>query len=170
MESRAKIFGHPIHPMLVVFPLGLFLTGVVFDIIYWASGDPHYAITSYGMLAAGLIGGVLAAIFGLVDWGGIPDGSRAKRIGLYHALINGSALAIFFASWIMRYGHSTDPSEVAMCLNFSAAAIVLVGGWLGGELVDRLGVGVDPGANVNAPNSLSGPADDDRLLPPHESL
>jgi len=64
MESRAKLFGHAIHPILIVFPLGLLATGVVFDIIYLIMDDPMFALVSFWMITAGLIGGLLAAPFG----------------------------------------------------------------------------------------------------------
>ena len=81
MESRAKLFGHAIHPILIVFPLGLLGTAVIFDIIYliWDSG--LMASVSFWMMTAGIIGGLLAAPFGLIDWLSIPVGTRAKTIG-----------------------------------------------------------------------------------------
>ena len=75
MESRAKLFGHPIHQMLVVFPLGLLATGVLFDLIFIANGRPMMAAVAYWMIAAGVIGGLLAAPFGWIDWTGIPSGT-----------------------------------------------------------------------------------------------
>ena len=72
MESKAKLLGHAIHPMLIVFPLGLLITSVVFDVIHLVTSEPTFATVSYWMIAAGVIGGVLAAIFGLVDWLNIP--------------------------------------------------------------------------------------------------
>ena len=66
MESRAKLFGHAIHPILIVYPLGLLSTAVVFDIIYLVTGDTRWTTVSFWMIAAGLIGGLLAALFGLL--------------------------------------------------------------------------------------------------------
>jgi uncharacterized membrane protein len=67
MESRAKLFGHAIHPILIVFPLGLLGTAVVFDIIYLIWGSGLMAQVSFWMMTAGIIGGLLAAPFGLID-------------------------------------------------------------------------------------------------------
>src|SRR5688500_11863929 len=86
MESKAKLAGHPIHPMLVVFPLGLLIASVIFDIVLFATDKPSFATISFWNIALGLIGGVAAAITGLMDWRAIPGGTRAKTIGLYHAV------------------------------------------------------------------------------------
>ena len=64
MESKAKLFGHAIHPILIVYPLGLLSTAVIFDIIYLATGNPTWTTVSFWMIAAGIIGGLLAAVFG----------------------------------------------------------------------------------------------------------
>jgi uncharacterized membrane protein len=161
MESKAKLMGHAIHPMLIVFPLGLLVTSVVFDIIHLVTDDPIFATVSYWMIAAGVIGGVLAAIFGLVDWLSIPAGTRAKTIGLWHGLGNVAVVALFAVSWYLRRGDSTHiPSTEAFVVSVVAVGLGTVTAWLGGELVDRLGVGIDRGAHLDAPSSLSGqPAD-----------
>lgn len=155
MESRAKLFGHAIHPILIVFPLGLLATGVVFDIIYLITGDPMFSIVSFWMISAGLIGGILAAPFGFYDWAHIPKGTRARSLGLIHGLVNTLVLIAFFISWFMRYSFPARPDITASIFSFIGVTLALVGGWLGGELVERLGVGVDDGANLDAPNSLT---------------
>jgi uncharacterized membrane protein len=156
MESRAKLLGHPIHPMLIVFPLGLLATAVAFDIVGLSTGDASWFGISFWMIAAGIIGGLLAAVFGVIDWWFIPSGTRAKVIGLWHGLGNVLVVVLFIASWFMRRGSPTQPSAGALTLSFIAVALALITGWLGGELVDRLGVGVDRGAHLDAPSSLSG--------------
>ena len=155
MESRAKIFGHAIHPILIVYPLGLLSAAVIFDIIYLATGNPTWTTVSFWMIAAGIIGGLLAAVFGLIDYLGIPSGTRAARIGLLHGLTNLCVVILFIASWLLRWNSPEVPSTLAFALSFVAVVGALLGGWLGGELVERLGVGVTPGANLNAPNSLT---------------
>lgn len=155
MESRAKLFGHAIHPILIVFPLGLLATAVVFDVVYLATGTATYATVAYWMLIAGLIGGVLAAPFGLIDWLAIRSGTRAKTIGAMHGLANSAALLLFAGSWWLRSDLAERPETAALVLSFIGLGMALLGGWLGGELVERLGVGVDDGANLDAPSSLS---------------
>ena len=156
MESRAKLLGHPIHPMLIVFPLGLLGMAVIFDIIRQVFGMTGLALASYYMIAAGIITGLLAALFGLVDWLAIPHGTRAKSIGAWHGIGNVVIVVLFAGSWWLRRGAPDDPSALAFVLGLIGLGLALITGWLGGELVDRLGVGVDDGANVDAPSSLSG--------------
>ena len=156
MESRAKLFGHPIHQMLIVFPLGLLGMAVIFDIIRLAFGATNLALASYYMIAAGVITGLLAAIFGLIDWLAIPARTRAKAIGLWHAVGNVVVVLLFALSWWLRREAPATPSTAAIVVAIVGLGLSLVTAWLGGELVDRLGVGVDDGAHLDAPSSLSG--------------
>lgn len=155
MESRAKFMGHPVHQMLVVFPLGLLATAVAFDLLWLAIGGTTLSIVAFWLIAAGLIGGALAAPFGTIDWLSIPRGTRAKRIGAVHGGGNLLVVLLFLGSWLLRRGAPADPSIAALVLSFGGGALSLVTAWLGGELVSRLGVGVSPGANLDAPSSLS---------------
>jgi uncharacterized membrane protein len=157
MESRAKLLGHPIHPMLIVLPLGLFIAAVVFDAVYLWQGSPTFATVAYWNIAGGVVGGLLAAVFGLIDWLAIPAGTRAKRIGLLHGGGNVVVVVTFALVWLMR-GNTPDaiPTTNLFLLEVAGLALGSVAGWLGGELVDRLGVGVDDGAHLDAPSSLSG--------------
>lgn len=156
MESRAKLLGHPIHQMLIVFPLGLLGMAVIFDIVNLFVDRRGLAIASYYMIAAGVLTGLLAAIFGLVDWLAIPSGTRAKRVGLWHAVGNVTIVVLFIVSWFIRRNTSYVPSTLVLVLEIVALGLALVTSWLGGELVDRLGVGVSDGAHLDAPSSLSG--------------
>src|SRR3990170_8798418 len=102
MESKAKLLGHPIHPMLIVLPLGLFIGAVLFDAVYLWRGLPAFATVAYWNIAAGIVGGLLAAVFGAIDWFAIPAGTRAKRIGLLHGSSNVLVVAAFAAGLVMR--------------------------------------------------------------------
>ena len=156
MESKAKFLGHPIHPMLIVFPLGLFMSAILFDIIYLVTGDQVFAAVAFYNIAGGIIGGVVAAIFGFWDYFAIPKGTRAKRIGTFHGFGNLAVVLLFSMSWLFRLtSPEYEPPLIAMAFSFLAGTLGLGTAWLGGELVDRLGVGVDPGANLNAPSSLT---------------
>lgn len=157
MESRAKILGHAAHPMLIPFPLGLLSTAAIFDVIYLLTDATALAAAAFYTIAAGVIGGLLAAVFGLVDWLAIPGETRAKRVGLVHGVGNVVVVGLFVASWLLRFREpGYDPGTVAIALSVLGALLGAATGWLGGELVERLGVGVDDGANLEAPNSLSG--------------
>ena len=154
MEGGAKFLGHQIHPMVIVFPLGLLSTAGIFDIVYYATATAAFTTVSYYLLLAGLMGGVLAAIFGAIDWFAIPSGTRAKTIGAIHGMVNAVALVLFLGSWYMRPSSLAEPGAVAMILAIAGLVVALVGGWLGGELVERLGIGVHTGAHPDAPSSL----------------
>jgi len=141
--------------MLIVFPLGLFSTAVVFDVLYLVTDESNFAIAAAYTIAAGLVGGVVAALFGLVDWLGIPANTRAKRIGTLHGVGNLVVVVLFAISWLLRAGaDGWEPGVAALICSFAGVALAGVTGWLGGELVERLGVSVDEGADVNAPSSL----------------
>jgi uncharacterized membrane protein len=157
MEARAKLFGHPIHQMLIVFPLGVLGMSLFFDLIALGTSRPALLQASFYMIAAGIITGLLAAVFGLIDFLGIPAATRAKRIGLLHGCGNVVVVLLFAVSWWLRRPAPSTPGTLPIVISAIAVGLALVTGWLGGELVDRLGVGVDDGANVNAPSSLSGP-------------
>ncbi len=156
MESRAKIFGHAIHPILIVFPLGLLSTAVIFDVIYLATGNGRWADISFWMIAAGVIGGLAEAVFGTIDLLVIPPDTRAQTIGLWHGGGNVVAMILFGVSWLLRRNAPTSPDTIAIILSFAGAGLSPLTGWLGGELVERMGVGVDDGAHLNSPSSLSG--------------
>jgi uncharacterized membrane protein len=155
MESRAKLLGHPIHQMLIVFPLGLLAMAVIFDVIAVVLGSGYWSEIAFWMIAAGVVTGLIAAPFGTIDWWAIPSGTRAKRIGALHGIGNVVVVVLFALSWLLRADAPASPAALALILSFGGAALSLVTGWLGGELVDRLAVGVDDGAHVDAPSSLS---------------
>jgi uncharacterized membrane protein len=156
MKAKATLLGHPIHPMLIAFPLGLLPVAAIFDITYLCTHNGHWADVSYWMIAAGIIGALIAAVFGFVDWLGIPQETRAKYIGLIHGVSNFIVVLLFIVSWFMRRPVPTMPSLLAIVLGWIGIVIALFAGWLGGELVYRLNMGVDEGANPDAPGSLSG--------------
>jgi uncharacterized membrane protein len=155
MESRVKLAGHPVHPMLIVFPLGLLATAVVFDVIYLVTNTPTWTVTAFYMIGAGVILGLAAAIPGAVDWLAIPRGTRAKRIGLIHGVGNVIVVTLFALSWYLRRDQPGTPPTDAVVAGLLGVALAVITGWLGGELVGRLGVGVDDGAHLDAPSSLT---------------
>lgn len=155
METRIKLLGHPVHPMLIVFPLGLLSTAVLFDVLYVATGNTDLATFSYWAMAAGLVGGLLAALFGLIDWLAIPDDTRAKRVGLAHGLGNLVVVALFGASFWLRLDNPHYlPDILPMVAGLVGAGLALVTAWLGGELVYRHRVAVDDDAGLDVESSL----------------
>ncbi|HEY8437945.1 MAG TPA: DUF2231 domain-containing protein [Candidatus Limnocylindrales bacterium] len=156
METRIKFFGHPVHPMLIVLPLGLFAIALVFDIVYLATDDATFAEVAFWNITAGIVGGLLAAVFGLIDWLAIPAGTRAKRLGLWHGGGNAAIVVLFLISWLIRLpNHAYQPNIVPFVLALIAVAAALVTAWLGGELVYRLRVAVDDDAGLDATSSIA---------------
>lgn len=163
MESRAKILGHPAHQMLVVFPLGMLAWSVVCDGAAIATGDRGWARGARRALGGGLLAALVAAPFGLVDYLAIPRGTRAKRVGALHGLGNVAVLGLFGASFALRQrearraartGAEEEASALPIALSGAGFALSGATAWLGGELVDRLGVGVDTPTSLDRASSL----------------
>src|SRR5512144_2739052 len=124
MQSSAKAASHSIHQQLIAFPLGLLATAVVFDILRLIVGNRGFATASYYMIAAGVLSGLLAAVFGLIDYLAIPAGTRAKRVGALHGLGNVVVVVLFAVSWLLRGG------QVAHVPTAAAFVLSLLGGLL----------------------------------------
>ena len=155
MESRTKLLGHPVHPMLIVFPLGLLSASVIVDLIARLTKSARCSEVAYWKLVGGLVGGLLAAPFGLLDWLAVPDGTRAKEIGRWHGLGNALVLGLFGASWLARRDDPGARRTLPFVLALLGTGVAMLTAWLGGELVYRLTVGVDADAHLDAPNSLT---------------
>lgn len=151
MQGKVRLFGHPVHPMIIVFPLGLLGGALIFDIIHLYDRDGGWATISYYLIPVGLVTGVLAALTGFIEWLGIPSDTRAKRVGIFHALTNSAMMALFAVSWWLRSDAPGDPAPIDMAFSFAGGALSALGGWFGGELIYRMGMGVDADANLNAP-------------------
>lgn len=156
MEAKAKLLGHPIHQMVIVLPLGLLIAAWIADVAFYFSGLTILAEVAFWNTIGGIATGLFAAIFGFIDWIAIPNNTRAKSVGVWHASFNVLVLLLFAASLVIRNSIS---GHLPNTLSFSCATAGLilgaVSGWLGGELVNRLGIGVSSNANVDAPSSLS---------------
>jgi uncharacterized membrane protein len=109
---------------------------------------------AFWLIAAGVITGVMAAPFGLIDLLAIPRHTRAARVGRWHGMGNVFVLLLFAGSWLLRRGVEQQPPPLALVVSFAAVVLASVTAWLGGELVSRLGVGVADNASLDAPSSL----------------
>jgi uncharacterized membrane protein len=141
MSTRASVHNHPIHPMLVVFPLGLWVFSVLCYLVFLLSSVSVWRTVSLYAMGGGVIGGVLAAIPGTTDFLTFSK-SKVQTIALTHMLSNTVALTIFiitFALMILWDGHPVAP----FILSLFGLLAVGVGGWLGGSLVYEHGVGVE---------------------------
>jgi len=141
---------------LIVFPLGLLAMAVIFDVIHVLTDHARWTEMAFYMIGAGIVTGLIAAVFGLIDFLAIPSGTRAKRVGAVHGIGNVIVVLLFAGSWLLRWPDPANAGTLAYTCSYAGAAVSLMTGWLGGELVDRLGVGVDEGAHLDAPSSLSG--------------
>src|SRR4051794_41644883 len=102
MNARAKLLGHPIHQMLIVFPLGLFAASFIFDIVFLVTHNPELGIVSYWMIGAGIIGGVLAAGVWPLDWAGLSRGPPGEGNGMPHRLRHVLLTPLFMLRWVPR--------------------------------------------------------------------
>jgi uncharacterized membrane protein len=141
MSARVSIAGHPIHPMLVSLPIGLWIFSMICDFVFLATGDPRWTATAYLTLGGGIVGALLAALPGLVDLLGLQD-PRARRIGVLHLMLNLAIVAVQVVNFWLRMQAGID-SEVAVlprAISIVAVAALAASGWLGGHLVHVLGV------------------------------
>src|SRR5438552_13629533 len=105
MRSRAQISSHPLHPILVAFPIGLWLTSLIFDLLGVSLDRPMLWSVGYYLAIAGIVGAVVAALPGAIDWFSVvPPASSAKKRGLIHAVLNITVLAIFVYESFYRGG------------------------------------------------------------------
>jgi uncharacterized membrane protein len=146
MASRASIGGHPIHPMLIPFPIGLLVFSLIADFIYLWRGNPVWEnYVAFDTLLAGIIGAAAAAIPGVIDWLTLTDRATVK-IANWHARVNVITLVIFIASFYLRTtsGAAWIPNMTRLPLFLSIVGVIglAIAGWLGGEMVFRHGVAV----------------------------
>lgn len=131
MQSHARFLGHPVHQMLVVFPLGLLGVAVLFDLLAHAFEVAELAVASFWMTAAGIVAAIAAAPFGLIDWWHVPRGTRARRVGALHGVGNGLVTLLFALSWLLREDNRSAGIP-ALLLSCAGLALALVTAWLGG--------------------------------------
>jgi uncharacterized membrane protein len=148
MTSKASIAGHPIHPMLIPFPLALWFTSFVVDVLFYFLRHPTLLVISKFMIAGGCIGAVAAAIAGIIDWLSIEN-PGVKRVANWHARLNIAALVVFTISFFLRLGSYSElvgrKLTIPFLLSLVGVILISISGWLGGELVFRYGLGREDG-------------------------
>ena len=140
-RSTAKIGGHPIHPMLIPFPIVCFIGTLVCDIVFLQSGNHGWATASRILLGVGLVMAALAAVTGLTDFMG---DDRIRRMGdaLKHMLANVTAVVLEIVNFVLRLNNDDAIGSTGVYLSAVVVLILAYSGWKGGELVFRHGVGV----------------------------
>ena len=142
ITSSINIAGHPIHPVLVIFPVAFLVGAAGTDIGYWLTSDPFWARASLWLICIGFLSGILAGITGFLDF------SRIKRVrdrsaGWLHMTGNIAALVLSLINWVMRLGDPAAPIfPVGITLSIIVATLLGISGWFGGELTFRHKVGV----------------------------
>jgi uncharacterized membrane protein len=140
MISRASVAGHPLHPMLVPLPIGLWIFSLVCDVVFFARGSVIWSSLALYTMAGGIIGALLAALPGLFDLYHLKH-SRAKTLGLWHMGINLSLVTLYILNFLWRL--NADPAAKGpFIISILGVLGLAVSGWLGGELVYAHGVGV----------------------------
>lgn len=139
MSTRVTIAGHPIHPMLVTIPIGLWVFSLICDFAYLGTDDARWAVTAYFTLGGGIVGALIAAVPGLLDLLGLRD-PRAVRIGTYHLVLNLAIVAVQAWSFWLRMQDGGYPDVLPRAISIVAVVALVISGWLGGHLVHVLGV------------------------------
>ncbi len=144
VRSKASIFGHPIHPMIIPFPIAFLVALFVTDMVFWSTEDRFWAFLSFWLALAGLVTGALAAVFGMIDFAGIRK-ARQYSAGWIHAGGNVVVMVLTIINLALRW---QDPVEGVLpwgaALSGIVLALLIVTGWYGGELSYRFGIGVSP--------------------------
>jgi uncharacterized membrane protein len=142
MATPASFKGHPIHAILVPLPIGLWIFALVADVMAASRGSAAWVTVAYYCIGGGVAGALLAAVPGLVDLLSMHD-PAVKRIGIRHMALNLVAVAVFGLNFVLR-ARATDHAG-PWWLTLVGVGLIGLSGWLGGEMVYRHGVGVEPG-------------------------
>ena len=140
-RSTAQIGGHPIHPMLIPFPIVCFIGALVTDIVFLNNHDAGWATASRYLLAVGLVMAAAAAVTGLTDFMG-DDRIRGASDAVKHMLANVTAVVLELVNSFLRLNTNDAIPKVGIYLSAIVVLILVYSGWKGGELVFRHGIGV----------------------------
>jgi uncharacterized membrane protein len=146
MYSKVKIAGHPVHPMLVAFPIAFYTATLVCYIAYSVNDNPFWFKVAVVANIAGAIMAAVAAIPGFIDWLSIPSDSRAKKTGLFHLILNVLALVCFGITALLecpKWNYATPDPGMAILLTAVGFILTIAAGFFGWTLVQKHHVGVD---------------------------
>jgi len=145
MRSKASFKGHPIHPALIPFPFAFLYGSFFFDVGGVLFEKESWWTTGMYLTVAGIAAAIVAAIPGVIDYiYTVPPRSSAKKRATKHALSNLTAIVLFAVALLLRPGEDIAPTPVILVLEAIGAAFLAAGGWMGGVLVNRNQIGVDP--------------------------
>lgn len=145
MRTTASLAKHPIHPMLIPLPIGLWIFSLVCEITSLVKSDTIWGAVALYTMAGGVVGALLAALPGFVDLVTLPP-SSARRKGFWHLGVNLTIVTLYVLNVLWR--RHADPATMGpLALSVAAVLLLAISGWLGGEMVYVHGVGVEP---VNA--------------------
>jgi uncharacterized membrane protein len=146
ITGLAGPYGHPFHPILVTVPIGAWVASLVFDVVSRVGDDAAvFAKGAWWLIAIGIVGALIAAMFGFLALLAIPTGTRAFTTALIHMSLNLAVLALFAIGLALRHSKLDDVDGTPVgLLVLSAVALAVLGasGWLGGKLTYRYGVRV----------------------------
>lgn len=139
----AGSYGHPVHAIIVTVPIGAWVASFVFDVVSWFAGDPAaFTAGAKLLIAIGLVGAVVAALFGLLDLSMIPGRTRARATALLHMVVNFGVMVLFTVGLVVRVQAGEAVSAAGVVLSVVALAALGLSGYLGGRLAYRYGVRV----------------------------
>jgi uncharacterized membrane protein len=145
-KSTASIAGHPIHPMLIPFPIAFLVSAFVTDLVFWSTGNPAWATASMWLLGAGVVMALAAALFGFTDFFGDAR-IRALSPAWQHMIGNLIAVVLALVNWYLRYrsGAAAGVLPTGIWISLATVLLLLFNGWKGWEMVYRGKVGVADG-------------------------
>ena len=152
MRSAASVQGHPVHPMLIGFPIAFFVGAFASDLVSRATGSFDWYFVGYVLTVAGFCMGLVAAIPGLIDYfKTIPNRSTAKRDASIHMTLNVTVVVLYIVSWLIKNATGAPPSWASIILEFIGCSMLVYSGWLGWTLVYRHRIGVSGDAEREIP-------------------
>lgn len=159
-RSTAQIAGHPLHPMLIPFPVAFLVGALATDLAYWGTRNPFWAQASIWLIGAGIVMALLAAVLGFTDFLSEPR-IRELNSAWYHMIGNLSAVVVAVINFFLRYAQGTEAGILpwGLVLSFVVVGALLFNGWMGWEMVYKHRVGIlNRGARVQeVPHTTPGP-------------